>query len=76
MSRSVSRKPPSSSSLTTKHLTDGEWVKSGDYTHHICCDCALTHAVKYKLIDGALWEQWTRDEKETRLERRKSKAGK
>jgi hypothetical protein len=61
------------SGIPTKHLTDGEWVKSGDYTHHECCDCGLVHIVRYKLKDGELWEQWTTDRPQTRKARRARK---
>ena len=39
---------------------------------HECCDCSLTHKVECRLIDGKLYERWTRDSAETRKRRRKS----
>lgn len=50
-------------------------MKSGQFTHHECCDCALVHKVSYKLIDGELWEQWTTDRRETSKARRARKKG-
>jgi ABC-type nickel/cobalt efflux system permease component RcnA len=73
MSQSRSRKPPSSSLTQTTQLTDGQWVRSGEYTHHECCGCGLTHTVKYKLVSGVLYEQWITDRSETRKARRARK---
>lgn len=56
--------------MDMKHLRDGEWVKSGDYTHHECCDCGLVHKYEYKLVDGVLYERWIRDPRETRKARK------
>ena len=58
--------------LQTVQLEDGEWVESGRFDLHECCDCSLTHKVEYRLIDGKLYERWTRDPVETRKRRRKS----
>ncbi len=49
--------------MPTTQLSDGEWVQSGLFTHHECCDCGLVHQVSYKLVDGQLWERWTREPK-------------
>lgn len=61
--------------MPTKQITDGEWVRSGSYTHHECCGCGLVHAVAYKLRGGELYEQWVTDPKETRKARRARKKG-
>ena len=47
-------------------------MESGRFSAHECCDCSLTHKVEYRLIDGKLYERWTRDPVETRKRRRKS----
>ena len=58
--------------VQTVQLEDGEWVESGRFDRHQCCDCKLVHIVRFKLVDGKLYEQWTRDPVETRKARRKS----
>lgn len=78
-SQSISRTRRSSSSteeVETVQLFDRQWVKSGEYTHQECCGCGLVHRVKFKLVDGELWEQWIEDAKLTRLARaRRNKDG-
>ena len=55
-------------------LEDGKWYRiangSAPYWHE-CCDCSLVHRVAYKVENGHIWEQWTRDEKKTRSARRR-----
>lgn len=67
------RKGTSSSTSTsgspTYQVTDYEWLPVGKFKRHVCCDCGLTHKVKYRIHDGSMQEQWTRDEKETAKER-------
>ena len=70
-STSRTRRSSSSSKIPSYQITDGEWVKSGKFTHHECCDCGLVHKIDFKLIDGELHEQWIRDEKETRKARKR-----
>lgn len=61
-----------SSKPDTVQLEDGEWVESGRFDRHVCCDCSLAHRVEYKLLNGKLFERWTRDPAETRRQRRMS----
>jgi hypothetical protein len=72
---------PCEDAMTTKRkqrehkyqLTDGTWYKSAHgrppYLHE-CCDCGLTHRIEYKYEQGAVWERWTIDEKETQRSRK------
>lgn len=66
-------KSPSASEVdhTTYQVTDLEWLPIGQFQKHECCDCGLTHRIKYRIHEGVMQEQWTRDEKETRKQRKK-----
>ena len=73
-SSSTTKKNPSSSGSsdqTTYQVTDYEWLPIGKFTKHVCCDCGLAHKIRYRIKDGSMQEQWTRDEKETDKERAK-----
>ena len=59
--------------MPSTQIYDGEWIKSGSFTHHECCGCGLVHAVDYKLQDGELFERWNTDPVETRKARRAMK---
>ena len=51
-------------------LTDGEWSPIGNKGYHECCDCSLTHTVRYRLHNGVLFEQWTTNKTATRASRK------
>lgn len=56
-------------------LEDGKWYRVAHRQPpyaHVCCDCHLTHIVKYKFENGTLWERWVRDDKATAKARRKA----
>lgn len=62
-----------SSRPDTVQLNDGEWVETNAFDSLIvCCDCGLSHRLQFKLVDGKLYERWTRDPAETRRQRRMS----
>lgn len=53
------------------HVSDGEWItvpKRG-YKEQ-CCDCGLVHKLNFKIIDGQIHVQTTRDERATAAVRR------
>lgn len=59
-------------SKRTFHVPDGVWFDETDGLL-ICCDCGLAHRVEYRLTAGVLQVKLTRDERETKRERRKMK---
>jgi len=53
------------------HVTDGEWIavtKRGFKEQ--CCDCGLVHTLNFKIVDGKIMIQTTRDERATAAVRR------
>lgn len=65
----TTRSQSGSTDHTTYQVTDLEWLNIGKFKQHVCCDCGLTHKIKYRIKDGVMQEQWTRDEKATKQER-------
>lgn len=62
----------------TVQLIDGVWYRLANGRppyHHECCDCGLVHKVAYKVENGLVWEQWTRDEKQTKAARKRRNTG-
>ena len=57
----------------TVQLWDGEWHDAGVDYYHICCECSLSHYVKFRIDpeSGKLQSQWTVDHKMTKAERAK-----
>jgi hypothetical protein len=55
---------------STYQVTDNEWLPIGKFKTHVCCDCGLAHKIKYRVHDGIMEEQWSRDEKETVRQRK------
>lgn len=68
----MARRKPKAETRTVQFM-DGRWYRVKGYTHHVCCDCGLTHRHTLKLEDGELFEQWTIDDEETRQQRRQRK---
>ena len=62
----------------TVQLVDGTWYRIANgkppYLHE-CCDCSLVHRVAYKMENGVIFEQWTRDEAETKAARKRRDKG-
>lgn len=48
---------------------DGESWYLDKFDQHVCCDCELTHNVKYKVENGRLLTRWTRDDRATKKAR-------
>lgn len=61
----------STADSTTYQVTDYEWLPVGKFQTHVCCDCGLSHKIQYRIHDGSMQEQWTRDERETKKQRTK-----
>jgi hypothetical protein len=70
--RKRAKSPSDSVDLSTYQVTDNEWLNIGSFKKHVCCDCGLTHKIKYRIHEGVMQEQWARDEKET-VRQRKTK---
>jgi hypothetical protein len=51
-------------------LFDNEWTPIGNKGYHECCECGLTHTVKYKLHDGVMFEMWTKNKTATKESRK------
>jgi len=47
-------------------VTDGEWIRvpKRGYKEQ-CCDCALTHRINFRIVDGHIEIQTFRDPKAT-----------
>jgi hypothetical protein len=56
--------------MTVIQMEDGKWYKVKGYTHTECCDCALVHKERFRIVDGGLEWSGIRDDKLT-AERRK-----
>ena len=48
-----------------EQLKDNKWYRVNREFIHICCDCSLTHEVKFKLIDNRIHFKWIRNDKKT-----------
>lgn len=55
----------------TIQIYDGNWYALGGYTHQVCCDCGLVHAIEHKLEKGRIFERVKVDAKATAAERKK-----
>jgi hypothetical protein len=53
-------------------VTDHEWLPVGSFKTHVCCDCGLAHKVRYRIYEGVMQEQWSRDDRETKRQRKSS----
>jgi hypothetical protein len=51
-------------------IIDGTWYRIKGYTHAECCDCALVHKEKYRLVDGQLEWMAERDDEATKARRK------
>ena len=56
----------------TYDVSDLEWLPVGSFKTHVCCDCGLSHKVKYRIHEGVMQEQWSRDDRETKRQRKAS----
>lgn len=55
-------------------IQDNEWWLWAKKSTHTCCDCGLVHDVLFKVTkDNKIKTKWSRNENETRNERRKLK---
>ena len=57
-------------------VQEEKWYAVGHHTLHECCDCGLVHRVSYNWENGRLWENWKRDDHETRKARATREKGK
>jgi len=51
-------------------------VKPGTSVLVVCCDCELVHRVRFTLKGKNVVMRWYRDDKETKIERRRKEATK
>ena len=59
-----------SNAADATQVMEESWYAVGHHDLHECCDCGLVHRVSYNWEDGRLWENWKRDERETRKARK------
>jgi hypothetical protein len=57
------------------HVQDGEWYDVAKNKFEICCDCGLTHRMKYRQKGKRLQASAARDPQETTRSRRREKFG-
>ncbi len=48
------------------NLRDDRWYPALEMTQHVCCVCALTHDVKWRIRDGQIEYNWRTNRAATR----------
>lgn len=60
--------------LTFETVADGEWVPVHWHgMQDACCDCGLVHVINYRIFNGTIELQATRDKRATAAMRRSNK---
>lgn len=54
-----------------RQIHEKAWYPLLGWEYEACCDCRLTHALKYRVKNGRLEFQASRDEKRTRALRKR-----